>query len=83
MDRAGNGTFRIKSEHELGGKPARVWIRMKTNHIISAHSDRIRSYERAMEKGWSRAITIRSSGTGRKKSEKNIVLNYTGISAGR
>ena len=55
---------------KLGGKPARVWIRLKTNHTISAHSDRIGSYERAIEKGWSRAYTIRSRGDGKEKKRK-------------
>ena len=55
---------------KLGGKPARVWIRLKTNHTISAHSDRIGSYERAIEKGWSRAYTIRNFRTGKEKKVK-------------
>ncbi len=55
---------------KLGGKTARAWIRLKTNHTISANSDRIGSYERAIEKGGSRAYTIRNFGTGKEKKEK-------------
>ena len=52
------------------GTPARVWIRLKTNHTISAHSDRVGSYERAIKKGWSRAYTIRNFRTGKEKKVK-------------
>ncbi len=55
---------------KLGGKTARAWIRLKTNHTISANSDRIGSYERPIEKGWSRAYTIRSRGREGKKEEE-------------